>query len=271
MTDNNGKPVIAIMEADVNLPGSVKFAESMGFEPLPIPMVEENNVKDGGFDNFFTHVMKKESDYVIICGVSAIDFILRKLPYSLKEQFVEALSRLNVIASDPDTKKSLEAAAVRVEGMPSHYSAEGLVDYLRDNTEGAVVDIARVYSCSSTLVDGLENFGATVYETIVYNYIDPDGEAQKELIEKSVEGGIDVFAFTNCTMVNNFLDHAKRLGHEKAIVEILNNSVVAVMGDATAQTLRLNRVRGGVEPDNFTFEETLEVSMQAYNDSKINS
>ncbi|MDW7732687.1 MAG: uroporphyrinogen-III synthase [Methanolobus sp.] len=268
MTNEDNKPVIAIMRPEKYIRDSVELAQSMGFEPLSIPMVELNNMKDRGFDPFFSRIMKGETDYVIFTDASGIDFTLRKIPYSIRSQFVEALSRLYVVAIGPETKQALEDAGVKVEGMPSHYSSEGLIDYLRDDAEGVIMDIARGYACSSVLVDGLRDFGATVFETAVYNLIDPDGDEQKELIETVMKGSIDIFAFTHCVMVHNFFDHAKRLGREKDIAEVLNSSIVAAMGDATAQALRLHRVKAGVIPDNFTFEELLRASMKAYVDRK---
>lgn len=268
MTNKENKPVIAIMRPEIYIRESVELSKSIGFEPLAVPMVELNNMKDGRFDGFFSRVMKGETDYVIFDGASSIDYTLRKVPFSIRSQFIEALNRLHVIADRPETKKELEEAGVMVEGMPSHYSSEGLIDYLRDDAEGVIMDIARGYACSSVLVDGLRDFGATVFETAVYNLIDPDSDEQKRLIETTMKGSIDVFAFTHCVMVHNFFDHAKRLGIEKDIAEVLNSSIVAAMGDATAQALRLHRVKAGVIPDNFTFEELLKASMQAYVDRK---
>ncbi|TGC10630.1 uroporphyrinogen-III synthase [Methanolobus halotolerans] len=268
MTNKKEIPVIAIMRPEIHIRDSVELARSMGFEPLAVPMVVLNNMKDGRFDSFFTRVMKGETDYVIFDSASGIDFTLRKVPHSIRPQFIEALNRLSVVANSPGTKQALEETGVKVEGVPSHYSSEGLIDYLRDNVEGAVVDIARGYACSSMLIEGLRDFGATVFETIVYNLIDPDGDEQKELIESAMKGNIDVFAFTNCVIVNNFFDHAKRLGYDKDIPKVLNNSIVASMGEGTAHALRLHRVKSGVIPDNFTFEELLRASMQAYTDAK---
>lgn len=271
MTNKDNKPVIAIMQPEMYVRDAVELAESMGFEPITVPMVEPNNMKDWGFDPFFTRVMKGETDYVIFSGIGSFDYTIRKIPFSLRSHFTDALNLLYVVAVEPETKQALGELGVKVEGLPSHHSSEGLIDYLRDTAEGAIVDIVRCQSSSAMIADGLRDFGATAHETIVYNLIDTDGSEQKELLEIARKGNIDVFAFTDFVMVNNFLDHARRLDYEKEIIEVLNNSIVAAMGEKTAQTLRMHRVKPGVIPDNFTFEDLLKASMQAFVDRKKTS
>ncbi|WP_332881717.1 uroporphyrinogen-III synthase [Methanosarcina horonobensis] len=82
----------------------------------------------------------------------------------------------------------------------------------------------------------------------------PEGSAQKELIERTLAGEVDAFAFTSSMMVKGFMRHAEQLGAGEAIKETLSRAVVGAIGTPTGNTLKKTRVNANVIPDEFTFE-----------------
>lgn len=268
MTSEGYKPVIAIMKPERYLKGSVELAQSVGFDTLAVPMAELSNIKDSVFDGFFSRVAKGEADCVIFAGPGEIEYTLKKIPYPIRPQFIESLSQRYVVAVNPETRESLEQEGVKVQAMPETYNMEEIAIYLQDYADEAVIDVVYGTPDSNKFTDSLRDFGATVFETRVYNLIDPDGEEQAQLIRTAMEGNIDVFAFTDPIIVHNFFDHAKRQGLDKSVAEVLNSSIVAAIGESTAYTLKLHKVKAGVTPENFTFEELLKASMQAYKNKK---
>ncbi|MBC7084929.1 MAG: uroporphyrinogen-III synthase [Methanomethylovorans sp.] len=251
------RPVIAIMRPTVYKEESVRLAESMGFDAIAVPMIELAGMEDSSFKPFFERIVKKEADYVIFTSANGLDFTLRKIPYVMRDMFIEALNRTNVIAIGPTTKKALEEKGIKVMGMPGVYSSKGLVEYLCNDVKGKKVNLARSVFGSTVLTEGLIRCGADVLETKVYSLFKPDGAEQKDLIRSAMEGKITAFAFTSSMMVHNFFEVAKEMEATASVIEALNGSIVAAIGLPTAETLRSYRVSVSVIPDEYTFEEVL--------------
>ncbi len=257
MTEQVKKPLIAIMRPRRYLKGSVELAVSMGFEPLAVPMIELEDMKDEHFDSFVERVISAKSDYVIFTSANGIDFTMKKIPGSEQGRFIDALNATKVIAIGPTTRSALEEMGINVIGMPGVYSSEGLVEFLCPEVKGKVIDAARSFYGSVLLIDGLRACGAEVHETKVYTLTKPEGDDQKEFIRKVLAGGVDVFAFTSSMMVRNFFEHAADLATRDEIIGIMNRSVVAAIGIPTARTLEGYGVRVSVTPGKFTFEDIL--------------
>jgi len=91
----------------------------------------------------------------------------------------------------------------------------------------------------------------------VYTLSIPEGAVQKKLIERTLAGEVDAFAFTSSMMVKGFMKHAEQLGAERTIKEILDGAVVGAIGTPTGNTLKKHGVEANVIPDEFTFEALL--------------
>ncbi|WMW22429.1 uroporphyrinogen-III synthase [Methanolobus mangrovi] len=257
MAEQVKRPLLAIMRPQRYLKESTELADSMGFEPLAVPMIELADMKDEYFDGFVERVLSGVSDYVIITSANGIDFTLNKIPSDNREKFIEALNATKVIAIGPTTRKALENLGINVIGMPGVYSSEGLVEFLCPNIKGKVVDTARSFYGSSLLIEGLKDCGAEVHETNVYTLTKPEGDVQEDFMRRVLDGDVDVFAFTSSMMVRNFFEHAVSQTTKEEVINIMNNSVVAAIGIPTAQTLESYGVKVSVTPGKFTFEDIL--------------
>ena len=260
MTDQNHipKPVLAIMRPESYIKESVKLAESLGFDPVAVPMIEIVDNVDSGFDGFVRRVIGGESDYVIFTSANGIDFTLSKIPDDERDSFIDALKKTNVIAIGPNTQKALQKLGINDSGMPGVYSSSGLVEYLCPDVSGKTIDLARSSYGAPILISGLKECGASVFETQVYTLGMLDGDEQKGLIELAVSGKISVFAFTSSMMVRNFFANADTMGVGEQIVNVLNDSTVAAIGIPTAETLNSYGVKVEVIPDRYTFEDLVE-------------
>ncbi len=251
------KPVIAIMRPKSYLGESVALAESMGFDPLAVPMIELADMKDEYFDGFVERVLSGVSDYVIFTSANGIDFTLKKITSSDRSRFIDALNSTKVIAIGPTTSKALEELGINVLGMPGVYSSQGLVEFMCPDVEGKIIDTARSFYGSTLLTEGLEKCGAKVHETKVYTLTRPKGKEQEEFIRRVLAGEIDVFAFTSSMMVRNFFEHSVDQDCKNDVISIMNSSLVAAIGTPTAKTIESYGVKVSVTPGKFTFEDIL--------------
>jgi len=258
MTPKKQKPVIAIMRPVNYLPASVELAESFGFDTVAVPMIEIKDMRDDEFDGFLRRVLEGGSDHVIFTSANGIDFTLRKIPDGDKQAFIDSLNRTNVIAIGPNTQNALIKLGIGGSGMPAVYSSGGLVEYLCPDAGGKTIDIARSSFGAQVLISGLEECGASVFETQVYTLTKPEGDAQKELIRRTLAGTISVFAFTSSMMVRNFFAQADAMGVVDRVTVVLNDSVVAAIGIPTANTLKSYGVNVDIIPDRYTFEAMLD-------------
>lgn len=251
------RPVLAIMRPESYKEKSEALAQDYGFEPLYAPMIRLEGIKDEGFEPFIQRVLAGASDYVVFTSANGISFTLDKLSEIEKENFITALKKSKVIAIGPNTEKELTRVGIENPFLPGDYSSEGIVETLCPEVKGKVVELARSAYGARILIEGLEKCGATVYETHVYTLRIPEGTIQKELIERTLAGEVDAFAFTSSMMVKGFMKHAKRLEAEETIKESLNRAVIGAIGTPTGNTLKKYGVNADVIPDEFTFEALL--------------
>jgi uroporphyrinogen-III synthase len=250
-------PVLAIMRPESYREKSEALARDYGFNPIYAPMIKLEAMKDEGFEPFVQRVLAGKSDYIVFTSANGITFTLYKLSENEKESFIAALKKSRVIAIGPNTEKELIKIGIDNSFLPGNFSSEGIVEALCPEVKGKIVDLARSSFGAKILIEGLEKCGATVYDTHVYTLSIPEGAVQKELIERTLAGEVDAFAFTSSMMVKGFMRHAERLGAEDAIKETLNRAVIGAIGTPTGDTLKKYGVNASVIPEKFTFEALL--------------
>jgi uroporphyrinogen-III synthase len=255
--DKEKKPVLAIMRPESYREKSETLALEYGFTPIYAPMIKLEDMKDEGFEPFIHRVLAGMSDYIVFTSANGITFTLDKLSDDEKGNFITALKKHRVIAIGPNTEKELIKIGIDNSFLPGNYSSEGIVGALCPEVKGRIVDLARSSFGAKILIEGLEKCGATVYDTHVYTLSIPDGAVQKELIERTLAGEVDAFAFTSSMMVKGFMRHAERLGAEDAVKVNLSKAVIGAIGTPTGDSLKKYGINASIIPDEFTFEALL--------------
>jgi uroporphyrinogen-III synthase len=255
--DREKTPVLAIMRPESYREKSEALARKYGFTSIYAPMIKLEGMKDEGFEPFVQRILEGKSDYIVFTSANGITFTLDKLFEPEKEKFIAALKESRLIAIGPNTEKELIKIGIENSFLPGVYSSEGIVEALCPEVKGKTVELARSSFGATVLVEGLEKCGATVYETHVYTLSIPEGAAQRELIERTLAGEVDAFAFTSSMMVKGFIKHAEKMNAEDAIKEILNCKVIGAIGTPTGKTLMKYGIQANVIPDEFTFEALL--------------
>ncbi|PSP59685.1 uroporphyrinogen-III synthase [Halobacteriales archaeon QH_7_66_37] len=141
------------------------------------------------------------------------------------------------------TAEALRTAGFGVDVVPAEFSSSGLVEHLRDEVDGAPVEVARSDHGSDVLLDGLIDAGAYVHETILYRLVRPNGAGVSA--ERAADGDLDAALFTSSLTVEQFLDAAAERGVREAALAGLNDAVVGTIGEPTRETAE----KLGVEVD----------------------
>ncbi|WP_435348068.1 uroporphyrinogen-III synthase [Haloarchaeobius sp. HRN-SO-5] len=220
---------------DERLRDAVELIESLGATPVADPMLE---VRETGASP------RADADYTVLTSKTGAE-LARSAGWDPNETTVCAIGQA--------TADALEEQGYEVDVVPDAYSSTGLVEALADAVDGARVEVARSDHGSQVLIDGLEDAGAYVHETVLYELVCPDGAG--ESVDLAAAGDLDAACFTSSLTVGNFLATADERGVREAAVEGLNDAVVGVIGVPTRETAESLGIAVDVVPENADFDE----------------
>ncbi|NGM68638.1 uroporphyrinogen-III synthase [Natronolimnobius sp. AArcel1] len=228
-------PTVAVFRPDDDrIDDAVSLLESLGADPVPDPMLA---VKPTG------HTPRTDADYVVLTSKTGAELVA-DAGWDPGEQTVCAIG--------PATADALEDVGYAVDFIPEEYTSSGLVSDLEADVDGARIEVARSDHGSPILLEGLEDAGAYVHETILYRLVRPEGSGSSA--ELAATGDLEAACFTSSLTVEHFLEAADARGERDAALAGLEKAVVGVIGDPTAETARSL----GVEVDLVASEATFD-------------
>lgn len=217
-------------------------------------MMEMVPREDGGVERFLRRLKAGDVDVVVLTSQNGLRFILDGV--ADKSAFVERMNEIQVLAIGPKTKKALEESGIHAKYMPTVFSSDGIVGEFAFPHKN--VDVLRSDHGNPILVKGLEEGGAHVIETIVYDIVPLRGEAQEAFVKEALSGRIDAYTFTSIMTAKSLLMMAESMGKLKELKDAVNAKKVAVIGHPTASFLRESGIRVDVVPERFTFEDMVD-------------
>jgi uroporphyrinogen-III synthase len=206
--------------------------ESLGATPVADPMLA---VAPTGA------VPRTDADHVVFTSKTGVELVAD----------AGWTSDAAVCAIGTSTAEALRGAGYGVDLVPEEFSSAGLVTALRETVLGARVEVARSDHGSDTLLDGLNDAGAYVHETILYELTRPEGSGRSA--ERAASGDLDAALFTSSLTVEHFLDAAAAQGIHGAAVAGLNDAVVGCIGAPTRETAVTAGIEVDVVPDEADF------------------
>jgi len=159
-----------------------------------------------------------------------------------------------LVAIGPATADACREAGWTVDRIPDDYTSAGLVDELNgEAVDGARVEVARSDHGSAVLTDGLDDAGAFVHETVLYELVRPAGAGDSA--ELAARGELDAALFTSSLTVEHWLDAARERGILDAALAGLNDATVGCIGPPTRETAESGGVGVDVVPNDADFEQ----------------
>ena len=227
-------PVVAVFRPDDDrLRGAVALLESLGCEPVADPMLA---VEPTG-----AHP-RTDAEFTVLTSKTGVELV----------DEADWVPTGELCAIGASTARALRDHGYGVDRVPETYSSAGLVDALRDAVEGARVEVARSDHGSAVLLDGLNDVGAYVHETVLYRLARPAGAG--ESCERAARGELDGALFSSSLTVEHFVGAAADRGVREEAVTGLNDAVVGAIGRPTADRAAELGVEVDVVPDNADFE-----------------
>jgi len=229
-------PKVAVFRPDDDrLDDAAELLESLDAEPVADPMLA---VEPTG------ETPREDADYVILTSKTGVE---------LAADAGWTPGDATLCAIGEATADACRAAGWAVDLVPEEYTSSGLVAALDGAVEGACVEVARSDHGSAVLTDGLDDAGAYVHETVLYELVVPDAAGQS--VALAADGDLDAALFSSSLTVEHWLDEAEARGVREAALAGLNDAVVGCIGPPTRETAESRGVRVDVVPDDADFEQ----------------
>mgnify|MGYP000053041260 CR=1 FL=1 len=229
------RPAVAVFRPDdERIEAAVDLLESLGAEPVPDPMlaVEPTDATP-----------RTDADYVVLTSKTGAELVA-----AADWQPGEA----TLCAIGAPTAEALGDAGYEVDVVPAEFSSAGLVRELADAVDGARIEVARSDHGSPVLLEGFENAGAYVHETVLYRLVRPADAGVS--VERAAAGELDAALFTSSLTVEHFLEIAAERDEGDAARAGLADAVVGAIGQPTRDTAEGAGVDVDVVPDRADFE-----------------
>ncbi len=228
------RPVVAAFRPDDDrIESAAALLEELGAEPLTDPMLEPRPTGA---------TPREDADYAVFTSKTGVEL-------AAEAGFESAAT---VCAIGAATAESLAEHGYTVDIVPDTYSSAGLVERLAPEAAGARVEVARSDHGSATLLDGLEDAGAYVHETVLYELGRPAGAGDSATV--AARGELDGALFTSSLTVENFLAAAADRGVRAAAIAGLEGAVVGAIGEPTRAAAEREGISVDVVPGTADFE-----------------
>ena len=231
---DDASPVVAVFRpADERIDRAVDFLESLGATPVPDPMLAVDP----------TGATPADAPIVVFTSKTGVE-LAAEAGWNPGER--------TLVAIGPATAAAAREAGWSVDVVPEEYTSAGLVSALRGRVEGEHVSVARSDHGSAVLLEGLDDAGARVTETVLYRLQRP--AAAGESAELAAAGDLDGLAFTSSLTVEHFLAAATDRGVREEAVAGATDAVVGAIGPPTAATAADCGLTADVVPEAADFE-----------------
>lgn len=188
----------------------------------------------------------KSYDWLILTSANGVEAMwerLRKLRITRRE-----LSRLQIAAIGPATKRAIVKHGLKVKMVPEEYVAESVVKGLKDKVNGKSVLLVRAKVARDVIPDSLRQAGAQVDVVEAYETVVPEKSKlrlRSVMKDKSVRP--HVITFTSSSTAKNF---SELLGSPNAAA--LKDIQFASIGPVTSSTLGELGLPVSIEAREFT-------------------
>jgi len=208
-----------------------EFAELLiaeGAIPIFFPVIQISPLNDyTHFDEALRNLVNY--DWLVLTSVHAVDALINRM----QTLGLAMPNHLHVAAVGTQTASCLARYGIKVDFIPTEYTAESIADSLASDASSKRFLIPQSNLSRDTLTIKLRVAGANVDEVIAYH----TSTAQPELSSiESMCSGVDVITFASPSSVNGFVDVLNE--NNLDIHNLPNNPLIACIGQVTAAAVR---------------------------------
>ena len=253
MASLNGR-VIAFLESRMSSEmGSL--IQRHGGLPYPAPAMQELYLKDSAeVQQLVVDICGGQVDAVVLLtGVGTQALIEVADGIGRKDELIQALDRLTVIARSPKPARVLRRYEIHIDVMPPEpYTSQDLMQAIESlKLEGKDLAVQHYGGPNSFLINSLKERGARVREVTLYTWGLPEDDSPVlRMIDGLSAGEIDAVAFTSQPQVGNLVTIASQAGKEQSLRDSLAGPVLlASVGPVCSRRLREAGFGVNLEPE----------------------
>jgi uroporphyrinogen III methyltransferase/synthase len=208
----------------------VEEIESLGAEAVEMPTIKIDDPEDfGPLDEAIDNI--GSFDWIVLTSVNAVGRFVDRL--FARGGDIRDLKGIKMCAIGTATAEEVRKCRVRVDLIPPKYVAESIIESLQQDGEikGKRFLLPRADIARSLLPDEIARLGGEAVEVDVYRTV-LEEEADQDIIQRLVDGEIDLVTFTSSSTVRNF---AKILGDDR-LEKVKSTAQFASIGPITTQT-----------------------------------
>ena len=206
-------------------------------------------------------------DWVVFTSANAVTSFMTVLLNGNRD--IRALKGPLLCAVGSATAEKLQEYGIVVDLVPDEFRAEAIVSALagRVSLAGIHVLLPRSDIGRDVVLEELREAGALVTDVVAYRTIaeDPQRDGGPDVYRMLLDGDIDVVTFTSPSAVRTF---ANIYGVEPA-VDLLKNTVVAVIGPVTAEAAHEIGFQVSVQPDTYTIPALVDAIAAHFNAARV--
>jgi len=189
-------------------------------------------------------------DWIVFTSTNAVNAFMKALLEG--DGDVRTLKGPRLCAVGTGTAEKLAHYGLKVDLVPGEFRSEALVSAIKaaGRVDGARVLLPRAHIGQEVVADQLRQAGAVVTDVVAYRTIlnDTPRPGDPDVYKLLLEGRIDVVTFASPSAARSFV---KIYGAEAA-TDLLTNTVVAVIGPATAEVTRQLGLPVTLQPSTYT-------------------
>jgi uroporphyrinogen-III synthase len=235
-----------------------KLIASYGGEAVVAPSMQEVTLKDNTEALSFARKLAEGGFDIVIflTGVGTRALVRLVEAHDLRQQFVDALKRVKVLARGPKPAAALAELGVPVSiSVPEPNTWREVLSALDARSDllslkGTRMAVQEYGASNAELLAGLQERGAIVTRVPVYEWALPaDKGPLRESVQAIVNGRIDLAFFTTSVQVQHLLRIAAEMQIEEPVRRAFQRIVVGSIGPMTSEALRQNGLPVDFEPE----------------------
>ncbi len=192
---------------------------------------------------FGKQIIGGKADIVILMTGVGTKFLVQVVETALnKKDFIEALSRVTLVARGPKPVSALKELGLKAEivaGEPNTWHEVLSAMSQKLDLKDKKIFVQEYGIPSRGLIEGLKKAGARVSRVPVYRWALPlDLNPLRKAVQTVCDGKADILLFTNATQIHHVLQVAAEDGLEASFREALEKTVVASIGPVMTENLK---------------------------------
>ncbi len=242
-----GKRVLVTRQRD-QAHDLVELLEAAGAAPVLAQMIHIAPPADyGPLDDACAHLA--EYDWIVFASANAVEALLDRLLAGSRD--LRALSTAKICVVGQATAERLMQYRLKADLVPAEFRAEAVVPAMADvgPVAGLRILLPRADIGREVIAEDLRKHGADVTEVVAYRTLAAEArDGGLDVYRMLLDHQIDVVTFASPSAVRNFVG---LLGDEPA-ADLLQKTVVACIGPATAEAATQCQIQTHVMPTSYT-------------------